>query len=207
MVTVHESGAPGIYTVSYIPRGLQQVRASGKARKVPVYRAKVHVLNADKPVAWDTQPVDQEVVIKEFCADAGRRARLAQDWLTLLSGLINTVDGYVQELGWSTKKIEKPMEDSEIGKYSAPALLMQEEMTKILLEPITRSAPGTEGIVDLYLMPGYDDIASLYYYAKKWNLHYVPPEQKDVAKPREGEAKPLTKGTLLKVLEGMKAHA
>ena len=35
----------------------------------------------------------------------------------------------------------------------------------ILLEPV---APGTEGVVDLYLMPGYDDIASLYHYSNRW---------------------------------------
>jgi hypothetical protein len=31
-------------------------------------------------------------------------------------------------------------------------------MDRELLEPIGRPAPGIEGIVDLYLMPAYDDI-------------------------------------------------
>ncbi len=99
------------------------------------------------------------------------------------------------------------MEDSEIGKYTAAALLLQEKTTKVLLEPIARSAPGTEGVADLYLMPGYDDIASFYHYGNKWNLHYMPPEQKTVANMREAEAKALTKASLRKVLEEMKANA
>ncbi len=46
-----------------------------------------------------------------------------------------------------------------------PALLMQEGPSAgLILEPIARSAPGADGVVDLYLLPAYDDIASLYFY-------------------------------------------
>jgi hypothetical protein len=199
--------AAGVYVVSYVPLGLLQSRPSGKAKKIPEYRATVNVLNAAVPASWEDQPLETEVTVEEFEVDARRRARLAHDWLTLLGELIGTVEGYVKELGWSTKRIEKPMEDSEIGKYSAPALLLQEETTKVLLEPIARTAPGTEGVVDLYFMPGYDDIASLYYYGKKWHLHYLAAEQKAVANPREVEAKPLTRASLRKVLAEMKVNA
>jgi hypothetical protein len=53
------------------------------------------------------------------------------------------------------------MEDSQIGKYKAPGLLMQEGTDRILRDPIGRNAPGAEAVVDLYLMPAYDDIATL----------------------------------------------
>ena len=40
------------------------------------------------------------------------------------------------------------------------------------MEPVARSSPGIEGLVDLYLLPAYDDIASLYHYSGKWHVHY-----------------------------------
>ena len=33
--------------------------------------------------------------------------------------------------------------------YQAPALLLQKETARVLLEPVGRAAPGAEGVVDL----------------------------------------------------------
>jgi hypothetical protein len=56
-------------------------------------------------------------------------------------------------------------------------------------------------------MPSYDDIASLYYYDNRWNVHYALHGASAVDKGREAEAKPLTKATFRKVLDEMQAHA
>ena len=205
MVNTRGAGDAGLYRVFYVPRGTEQARTSGRATKVPEHVAAVNVPN--ELVAWENQPADAEAALEDFKADALRRAKAIHGWLTMLTSLIGSVEVWAKELGWSPKRIEKPMEDSEVGKYAAPALLLQEETTKVLLEPITRSAPGAEGVVDLYLMPGYDDIASLYYYKNHWNLHYMSAEQKAVASIREAESKPLTKANLKRVLEEMKANA
>ena len=101
--------------------------------------------------------------------------RLRDDWLGRLSGLIQNVQTWAEEIGWATKRIEVTLSDSQIGKYTAPALLLQEDSIRVLLEPISRSAPGAEGVVDLYLMPAYDDIASLYHYDGDWHVHYMFP--------------------------------
>jgi hypothetical protein len=208
MVSVRQLvDADDAFSVSYVPRGVQQVRTSGKSNKVPEYRATVNTANAHAPVSWSAHLEDSEISEEDLSSDARHRSLLARDWLRMLRSLIETVEGYAKDLSWSTKRIDKPMEDSQIGKYAAPALLMQDGTTKFLLEPITRSAPGTEGVVDLYLMPGYDDIASLYHYSKRWNLHHVYSGQKGIANVRDAEAKPLTKANLRKVLEEMKAHA
>ena len=84
---------------------------------------------------------------------------------------------------------------------------MQEGTCRALLEPVGRSAPGAEGVVDLYLMPAYDDIASLYFYDNQWNLHYPFPGTPPLATAREAAGVPLSKETLQKVLEEMKQHA
>ena len=71
------------------------------------------------------------------------------------------------------------MEDSDIGTYQAPALLLQQDTLRMLLEPIARTAPGADGVVDLYLMPAYDDIATLYFADGKWQLHYTFPDPRE----------------------------
>ena len=131
---------------------------------------------------------------------------LRTEWLGRLSALVDSVQGWARELGWSTRRIDKQMEDSRIGAYEAPALLLQEDLTRVLLEPIARFAPGAEGVVDLYLMPAYDDIATLFYYGGGWHLHYQSPEASPTAKPREDEVRPLSKETFRAVVESMKNH-
>jgi hypothetical protein len=134
-------------------------------------------------------------------ADAIRAA-----WLAQLSGLIDTVSGWASELGWSLRRIEKPMEDSQVGDYRAPALLLQEGTVRILLDPIGHSAPGAEGVVDLYLMPAYDDIATLLYYKGGWHLHYSP-RRSGAAAVEEPEAKPLSKETFAETLDQLRQNA
>jgi hypothetical protein len=205
VINVGGADAADVYRVSYQPRGVQQVKTAGRVKKAPEHRATVFV--ASEKVTWNNPPVDAEATREDFDADAIHRSKSIHGWLLMLKKLIADVEEWANDLGWSTKRIDKPMEDSEVGKYSAPALLLQVETTKLLMEPITRRAPGTEGVVDLYLMPGYDDIASLYFYNNRWNVHYASAEQRAVANIREVEAKPLTKAALKKVLEEMKANA
>ncbi|MDR3633853.1 MAG: hypothetical protein P4L84_08600 [Isosphaeraceae bacterium] len=138
---------------------------------------------------------------------AEESADLRDEWLGRLTTLVDQVEGWAKELGWFTRRIDKKLRDSEIGSYLAVALLMQKDTTPVLLEPVARSAPGADGVVDLYLMPTYDDIASLYYYGGEWNLHSLSHDQKAVATIREADSKPLSKDALNEVLEEMRQHA
>ncbi|NQU19732.1 MAG: hypothetical protein HQ567_00505 [Candidatus Nealsonbacteria bacterium] len=133
--------------------------------------------------------------------------QLQAEWLDRLSQFMQTVQGWAEARGWSTRQIEVTLEDSQIGKYEAPALLLQENATRVLLEPIARSAPGADGVVDLYLMPAYDDIASLYLYDDAWHVHYMFPGTESVGDIRDAEAKPLTDEALHEVLEEMRKNA
>jgi hypothetical protein len=133
--------------------------------------------------------------------------KLREEWLERLSELVETVCSWVQELDWSTRRIEKKLEDSQLGTYKAPALLLQKETVRVLLEPIARFAPGVEGVVDLYLMPAYDDIATLYFYDGGWQLHYMSPTSPTVDTIREAEHKSLSKESLQSVLEEMIKNA
>ena len=128
-------------------------------------------------------------------------------WIERASSLVDLVERWATEMGWATRRVEKKLDDARIGRHRVPALLMQQETFRVLLEPVGRSTPGADGVVDLYLMPAYDDIASLYFCEGRWNLHYIFPGTTGVATVREAEARPLTKESLEQVLAEMRRDA
>jgi hypothetical protein len=134
---------------------------------------------------------------------------LRDQWLQRLKELLVTVGAWAKELGWATREIEKRMEDAEVGPYTAPALVLQRDTVRVMVEPIARSAPGAEGVVDMYLLPAYDDIASLYFMSGKWQIHYLFPHDPtpSIVTPRSGAPKSLSKQTLANVLEEMTKNA
>ncbi|HZW32291.1 MAG TPA: hypothetical protein VFF52_16380 [Isosphaeraceae bacterium] len=135
------------------------------------------------------------------------KEKLREEWLERLSDLVETVRGWAQDLDWSTRRIEKKMEDSELGTYKAPALLLQKETVRALLEPIAHSAPGVAGIVDFYLMPAFDDIARLFFSDDGWQLYHEFPGAPTAADLRKAEPRPLSKETFQSVLEAMTRNA
>ncbi|MBX9681663.1 MAG: hypothetical protein K2X38_23140 [Gemmataceae bacterium] len=205
MVKVHPRDGDW-YRLSYVPHGLQQVRIPGEeSARAPEHEIRVN-WKGDH-AEWLNPPGEQQ--IGPLADDAMERVRNLRSWVEQLSELIVQIDGWAKNLGWSTKRIERPMEDAGIGNYKAPALVLQEpeEASRVLVEPVARSAPGTEGVVDLYLMPAYDDIASLYYYGGHWNVHYLLDGIPDVGDIREADPVPLSQETLGKVLSEMKKNA
>jgi hypothetical protein len=97
-----------------------------------------------------------------------------REWLSRLDDLVSRVKSWTDGPGgWKTRTIQKSMKDSRLGPYKAPALLMQRETVEVILDPVARFAPGTDGVVDLYLLPAYDDIASLHFTEGVWRLRYA----------------------------------
>ena len=135
------------------------------------------------------------------------RESLKAEWLESLNALVESIEGWSRELGWSTRRIEKKLDDPEIGAYQAPALLMQEETTRALLDPIGRSTPGSEGVVDLYLMPAFDNIARFYHRDGQWWLHHATPETRGDGAILEIKPASLSKESLRGVFESMKKNA
>jgi len=209
MVSAYEpEEAAGTLIFTFVPKGLQQERGvGGIPKRVPQFivavRQAAGVLAFDWSGTLDDPGADREEIEAEIAA----RMRDRETWIHRVTSLVDQVEQWARELGWSTRRVEKKLEDEWIGKHRVPALLMQEDTCRFLLEPIGRSTPGTDGVVDLYLMPAYDDIASLYYYSNRWNLHYMFPGAKPTATVREAEAMPLSKETLAKVIAELRQHA
>jgi len=130
-------------------------------------------------------------------------SELRDEWLKVLAELTSRVKNWAEELDWSTRQVSKKMKDSRLGSYEAPALLMQKETTRVLLDPVARFVPGADGVVDLYLMPAYDDIASLNFVGGEWQLHYVFTGTPAVATIRQAQSIPLSKNVIGRVLDEM----
>jgi hypothetical protein len=129
------------------------------------------------------------------------------EWVGRLATLVSQIEQWAKEAGWSTRRLDRRMHDSQIGEYKAPALLLQVEFTKIALEPIGRFIPDAMGAADLYLMPAYDDIASLYDTADGWEFIYRWPGSPKINDLNSAKAEPLSKETIQRVLEQMRKHA
>jgi len=133
--------------------------------------------------------------------------RTIDDWLRRLQPLIDDAQQWAAANDWSTRVIEIKREDSRFGVYQAPALLLQKDATRILLEPISRAAPGVDGVVDLYLVPAYDDIATIYHDQRGWRIHYMYPDSPTVGDIRDAQSHPFTQESFCQVLDEMTKHA
>jgi len=136
-----------------------------------------------------------------------RRMKARSEWIESIHALVDEVEKYTFDLGWSTRKILYELDDSYIGKHKLPALIMQKDLCKVVLQPVSRTPQGASGLVDLYLLPQYDDIASLYFYNDRWNVHYLFDNDEQVNTIREARSKPLSEEVLNDVLKEMAAHA
>lgn len=208
-VNIHEPEGNGRLVFTFVPSGNPQQHANGSTpRRTPQFTVGVLQEANGLTFDWSGTPDEPGNARSEIEKEIATRMKERADWTARLAALVAQMEQWARELGWSTRRIDKKLEDARIGTHRVPALLMQEDACRVLLEPVGRTTPGTEGAVDLYLMPAYDDLASLYYYGGRWNLHYLFP---DAAKPaitvREAEPLPLTKETFEKVVAELRQHA
>jgi hypothetical protein len=200
--------AAGELIFAFVPQGVPQENNSGALpKRAPQFIVAVHREADGLVFDWSGTTNDPGTARDEIEAEVSARIEDREVWLDRVNELVDRVEQWAAELGWSTRRIVKKLDDARIGKHHVPALLMQEDTYRILLEPIGRSTPGTEGVVDLYLMPAYDDIASLYYYGGQWKLHYMFSGKTPAPAVSEADAVPLTKDTLEKVLAELRQHA
>jgi hypothetical protein len=208
MVSGYEPNAGGPVVFTFVPRGPRDERGEGGIpKRVPQYIVAVRGTPDNLEFDWSGSPDNPGSAGAEIQAEIGARMEERFTWIDRVTQLVKDVEQWAREMGWATKRVEKKLDDARVGTHRLPALLMQADTCRIILEPVGRSAPGTDGVVDLYLMPAYDDIASIYHYGGRWNLHYVLPGRRAVATVREAEALPLSKETLERVLDEMKQHA
>ena len=75
----------------------------------------------------------------------------------------------------------------------------------MLLDPIA-GPPLAEGVVDLYVMPAFDDVASLYFYDGEWQLCYSSAAKPADEAVHDAQSEPLSKQTFQRVVEELRGH-
>jgi hypothetical protein len=100
--------------------------------------------------------------------------QVRDEWVRAVEQLITDVEAWCEANGWPTRRIEKHIEESKIGEYAVPALLIQVDLVKLMLEPGARFVSGdAEGVLDLYRMPEYADSARFFRQGGKWHFFAV----------------------------------
>ena len=95
-------------------------------------------------------------------------------WVHDVEGLVTEVDGWCRAEGWATRIIPRRLRDNQLGEHVVPALLLQVEFAQLMLEPVSPNVPGSDGLVELYLMPRYDTIARVYREHGDWRTYAGP---------------------------------
>jgi hypothetical protein len=139
--------------------------------------------------------------------DAVRRSRVFADWFTCVDDLVEQVADWARQDDWSTRIVDKPMNDVEIGQYRVPALLLQKLSVKLFFEPLRRVEPNVDGAFDLCLMPAYDDAARISGRPGQWHLEYEPPEGSGLVATASRTSLKLTAANLHRVLRAIFDHA
>ena len=122
--------------------------------------------------------------------------------------LVARFETYIDRNEWVTRRYPKRLRDADRSVYEIPALYLQKGPTRLLLDPIGYDIPGAEGAADLYLMPAYDPMASLYFEGGQWLLHYAfPSDPMEARSVIEAQSLPLSPGTINQVLDSIADHA
>ena len=109
---------------------------------------------------------------------------------------------------WVTRRYPKRMRDDARQVYEVPALYLQKGPSRLLLDPIGYDVPGAEGAADLYLMPTYDYLSSIYFEGGRWTIHHIfPPDPMETHSVVEAQALPLSVETINQVLNSIAEHA
>jgi hypothetical protein len=210
MISTYEpEEANGTVIFTFAPKGLQQVGGpGGTSKRVPQFVVAVRQEEGKLTFDWKETADDPGDAREEMEAEVAARMKNRGIWIERVTSLVAQVEQWAKEMGWSTRRVEKKLDDAWVGKHRVPALLMQQETCRALLEPIAYSTPSAEGVVDLYLMPAYDDIATLFYYEDRWNFHYNTSRGTNAVTPApKEEAMPLSKESLERVLGEMRRYA
>jgi hypothetical protein len=102
---------------------------------------------------------------------------------------------------WLTRRDPKRMRDENGDVFSVLSLTLFKGSTRLLLDPSGYDIPGAEGVLDLYFLPPYDPVATLYRENGEWFIHSpFPASLQAIARPAEWTRSPLTDESISRVL-------
>jgi hypothetical protein len=100
------------------------------------------------------------------------------EWVRAVERLVADVESWCKTNDWPTRRIDKRIEENKIGEYVVPGLLIQVNFVKLMLEPGARFVTAADGVMDLYVMPQYDNVASIIRRNGTWQIRSSETEDK-----------------------------
>lgn len=122
--------------------------------------------------------------------------------------VVRQFEEVVAKMDHLCRRDEKRMRDETGSVYSVQSLTIFMGSMRLLLDPTGYDLPGCNGAIDLYLLPPYDPVATLYLENGKWFLHspYLP-AQRSIAHPNCWERLDLTGRSITNLLESIAKNA
>jgi hypothetical protein len=93
------------------------------------------------------------------------------EWMNAVNELLSNAEAWAGEMQWTTRRVNKTMQETVLGEYQIPQLQFFAEQQLYLLDPVARFVPGALGAVDLAIQPSYY-VSSIYrYFDEHWYVH------------------------------------
>jgi hypothetical protein len=109
---------------------------------------------------------------------------------------------------WSMRRDPKRMRDETGNVLSVLSLTLIKGPVRLLLDPNGYDIPGADGVMDLYLLPPYDPVATLYLEDGEWFIHSpFPAALDDIDNPTKWTRSRLTKDSISDTLGSIVEHA
>ncbi|MFY8202433.1 MAG: hypothetical protein ACOVLE_17290 [Pirellula staleyi] len=122
--------------------------------------------------------------------------------------VVRQFEAVVAQMEHLGRRDEKRMRDETGGVYSVQSLTIFMGPMRLLLDPNGYDLPGCNGAIDLYLLPPYDPVATLYLENGEWFLHSPDlTSQESIAHPTSWERSVLTSESIAHLLESIAKHA
>lgn len=122
--------------------------------------------------------------------------------------VVRQFEAVVAAMNQLDRRDEKRMRDETGDVYSVQSLTIFLGPMRLLLDPNGYDLPGCDGAIDLYLLPPYDPVATLYLEDGKWFLHSPDlTSQESIAHPTSWKRSALTSESIANLLESIARHA
>ncbi len=108
-------------------------------------------------------PPDQPATVDQFMKGAELFRELIKvlgsmvlaEWMCAIDAVERKAEEWSAEVAWRTRRVNKKMNESLIGPYEAPQLLIFAEPYLYVLDPVARFVPGAQGAFDVAVQPSY----------------------------------------------------
>ena len=98
------------------------------------------------------------------------RDRLLPEWLQAQEQMIQEAEAAAKAKGWYVERDEMQVEESLLGTYRAPRLLIRTWDREMMLIPVAQLCAGRQGAVDLKISPTYERAYTVTFKDGRWQI-------------------------------------